>query len=81
MNKIVEEKYNSKLTIIICDKESYSKYFINELKKTSLDLIFLEDKFNFEDKGYRIKNDGHPSAKANEEIAEILYNHINEKGK
>ena len=52
--------------------------FIDKLKNTNLDLIFLDEKFSSHDKGYRIKNDSHPSAKANKEIAEILYNHINE---
>jgi hypothetical protein len=30
-----------------------------------------------EENGYTIKNDGHPAPKANEEIARILYNKIN----
>jgi len=77
MNKIVEEKYNSKLTIIVWDIEKCSNYFINKLKKTNLDLIFLPEYFNLEEEGYRIKNDPHPTAKANKEIAEILYNHVN----
>ena len=77
MNKIIEKKYSSKLTIIVWEKEKYDDYFINKLKNTNLDLIFLDEKFNSEDEGYRIKNDGHPTAKANKEIAEILYNHIN----
>ena len=81
MNKIVEEKYNSKLTIIVWDIEKYNNYFIDKLKNTNLDLIFLDEKFSSHDKGYRIKNDSHPTAKANKEIAEILYNHINEKDK
>ena len=75
INRIVEEKYKSKLTIIVWNK--YDDYFISKLKGTKLDLIFLDDKFNLEEEGYRIKNDGHPTAKANKEIAEILYNHIN----
>ena len=54
---------------------------MNKLKGTNLDLIALPDKFNSQEEGYRIKIDGHPTAKANEEIAQILYNHINEKEK
>ena len=81
MNEIIEEKYNSKLAVIIWEKEWYSEYFIKKLKETKLDLIFLPEYFNSEKDGYRIRHDGHPTAKANKEIAEILYNHINEKDK
>ena len=59
----------------------YSEYFLKKLKSTNLDLIFLPNKFNSMRDGYEIQNDGHPTAKANEEIAEILYNHINKKEK
>ncbi len=80
MNKIVEKKYNSKFTIIVWP-ESYSKSFVGKLKETKLDLIFLPEYFNSEEDGYRIKHDGHPTAKANKEIAEILYNHISKDNK
>ena len=76
MNKIVEEKYNSKLTIIVWN-EYVKKSFIKRLKETNLDFIFLDENFIPVDNGYRIKDDGHPTAKANKEIAQILYNHIN----
>ena len=76
MNKIIEEKYNSKLTIIVWP-DDYGERFNGKLKETNLDLIYLPDYFNSEEEGYRIKYDGHPTAKANEEIAQILYNHIN----
>lgn len=76
MNRIVKEKYNSKLTIIIWPDEKYDKIFIEKLKETNLDLIFLPEYLIDEEK-YAIKYDGHPTAKANKEIAEILYNHIN----
>ena len=79
MNEIVEKKYNSKLTIIVWPE--FDESFIDELKGTNLDLIFLPDYFNFEEEDYKIKYDGHPTAKANEEIAEILCNHINENKK
>ena len=87
MNKIIEERYNSKLTIIVWpdkyDKRlgKYGKNFIEKLKETKLDLIFLPEYFDDKETGYRIKNDMHPTAKANEEIAEILYNHIKEQDK
>ncbi len=77
MNKIIEEKYGSKLTIIIWP-DYYGKSFIKNLKETNLDLMFLPEYFNSVEE-YKIKNNGHPTAKANEEIAEILYNHINNK--
>lgn len=76
MNKIIEEKYNSKLTVIVWP-DDYGERFIKELKETKLDLIFLPEYFNSEEKGYKIKYDKHPTAKANEEIAKMLYNHIN----
>lgn len=78
INTMVERKYNSKLTIVVWT-EFLSESFVNKLKKTELDLIFLLEYFNSEEDGYKIKHDGHPTAKANEEIAEILYNHINNK--
>jgi hypothetical protein len=83
INNIVKEKYNSKLTIIVWpDIEVWPDIddkFIIKLQGTKLDLIFLDEKFNSEDEDYRIKYDRHPTAKANKEIAEILYNHIKEK--
>ena len=80
INKIIEEKYNSKLTIIVWP-DGYDESFYRKLNETKLDLIFLPNCFESENKKYRIKNDDHPTAKANEEIAKILYNHINEKDK
>lgn len=80
MNKIVQEKYNSKLTILVWPND-YGERFINKLKRTSLDLIFLPEYFNSEEEGYKIKHDGHPTAKANEEIAKMLYEHINKENK
>ena len=76
MNEIIEKKYNSKLTIVIWP-DNYDKNFIRKLKEINLDLIYLPDYFNSEEEKYKIKYDKHPTAKANEEIAQILYNHIN----
>ena len=73
MNKIVEEKYDSKLTIVVWNV--FENKFITKLKKNNIDLILLPKYFNLEK--YKIKYDWHPTAKANEEIAKILYNHIN----
>ena len=81
MNEIIEKEYNSKLTILVWPDrynkyDRYTKRFINKLRETNLDLVFLPEYFNDKEKEYKIKNDIHPTAKANEEIAEILYNHI-----
>ena len=76
MNRIVKEEYKSRLTIIVWP-DDYGERFMAKLKETGLDLIFLPKYFASEEDGYRIKYDGHPTAKANKEIAEILYSHIN----
>lgn len=78
INKIVEEKYNSKLVIMWNDHQEKYKRLCKKLKETNLDLIFLPEYFN-EKRTYKLEHDGHPTAKANEEIAQILYNHINNK--
>lgn len=70
---IVERKYNSKLIVIIWPE--VNKEFTDRLKKTKLDLILLPDLLN--DKEYIISNDGHPNAKANKKISDILNAHIN----
>jgi len=80
LKKTIKEKYNSKLTIIVWpDFYPYctSDDFFENLRKTDLDLIFLPEYFNSEEDGYKIKYDIHPTGKANKEIAQILYNHIN----
>lgn len=79
INRIVQEKYNSKLVVILWNKnyKEYSEYFLTKIKNTDLDLIFLPDKFNVQDDKYKSSYDLHPRYKANEEIAEILYDHIN----
>ncbi|MCR4662991.1 MAG: SGNH/GDSL hydrolase family protein, partial [Endomicrobiaceae bacterium] len=76
MNKIIREKYKSHLVVVFNDDILYFENFGTKLKNTNLDFIFLPDKFISAEEGYRLK-DYHPAAKANEEIAEILYNHIN----
>ena len=79
MDNIVRKKYNSKLTIVMWPE--FKQVFIDELRNRGLDVIVLPKNFNSESLGYRIPYDRHPTAKANEEIAEILYNHINKKDK
>ncbi|MDD2524315.1 MAG: hypothetical protein PHT81_05675 [Endomicrobiaceae bacterium] len=75
INGIVKNKYNSKLTIVIWPE--FKQVFVDELKNRGFDVILLPEYFNSESLGYRISHDRHPSAKVNEEIAGILYNHIN----
>ncbi len=72
MEQIIKEKYKSKLTIIIwpCVK----KELIVKLMDEKFDIVLLPRYFNSREYGYRL-DDLHPSAKANEEIAQILYNH------
>ena len=75
INEIIEKKYKSKLIIIVWPEFTDNK-FMENLQNLNIDLILLPEYFNSEEMGYRLK-DHHPTAKANEEIAEILYNHIN----
>jgi len=75
INKIIEDKYSSKLTIIIWPE--FDQAFIDKLNNKNFDVIVLPEYFNSETSGCKIPNDGHPTAKANKEIAQILYNHIN----
>lgn len=78
MEQIIKEKYKSKLTIILwpCVK----KGIVEKLIDAKFDIILLPHYFNSKKYGYRL-HDLHPSAKANEEIAQILYNHISKDQK
>ena len=78
INDILQEKYNADLTLIIWpgDPEKYSENFINKLKQIKLGVLFVPENFLLYDLGYKVKNDGHPTLKANEVIAENLYNYI-----
>lgn len=78
IKKTVETKYGGKLIIIVWPDFEDRSLFVRELKKTDLDLIFLPEYFR-ENKKYLIENDWHPNAKSNEELAQILMNHINKK--
>ncbi|MDD3053492.1 MAG: hypothetical protein PHG84_03710 [Endomicrobiaceae bacterium] len=73
IDKIIRDEYNSKLTIIVWPE--FTEKFITKLKETNIDLVFLPKDFKKYEKGYY----EHPNPKSNEEIAEILYNHINKK--
>jgi len=70
MDRIVKDKYNSKFTVIVWPE--FGGKFIRTIKGKNLDLIFLPEKFRKYENGYY----DHPNPKMNEEIAEILYNHI-----
>jgi len=74
IDKIVREKYNSKLTIIVWPDCVSDEYLFNSLQKLNFDIIVLPKYFY--DQTYRIKGDNHPNAKANEEIAGILIEHL-----
>lgn len=73
MDRIIREKYNSKLTVIIWPE--FGPY-IYKILNAGLDIVVIPRNFQF-DESYKIEYDGHPSAKANKETAEILYNHEN----
>lgn len=73
MDKIIREKYKSRLIII--KWRSDSSILEKKMKDAGLQFILLP--VYCEENGYTIKNDGHPAPKANEEIARILYNKIN----
>jgi len=73
MDKIIREKYKSKLIII--KWRSVSDVLVKAMQNANLKFILLPG--YSEENGYMIKNDGHPSARVNEEIAQILYNNIN----
>lgn len=80
MEQTVKEQYNSKLTIIVW-AESCGQYFLNKLNNTKLDLVYIPDEFYVFPYGlYRIAHDGHPTAKANEKIAAILFDHMKKQG-
>lgn len=76
LKKIAENKYNSGFIVIVWP--DFDKNFIEKLKKTGVDCIFLPVYFNNETE-YTIKDDWHPNARANKEIADILFEYINSK--
>ena len=71
IEQILKQKYNTDFTIVIYPD---SLFKFNELKKTKLNKIILNKKFWYSD--YMLEKGGHPNAKANKEIAEILFNYI-----
>lgn len=79
IDKIIIEKYNSKLTIIIWPDVFLNERLLKGLKELNIDIIILPEYFNSEE--YKIKDNRHPNAKANKEIANILMKHLNNKNK
>lgn len=75
MKGIVKDKYNAELIIVLWPNVRTN--IVNKLKDQRLNIIELDKKFENEE--YKIKNDGHPNAKANKEIARILFDYINNK--
>ena len=67
------EKYNAELIIVVWPE--VEQKIIERLKEENINLIILDKKFN--NNKYKIKNDGHPNEKANKEIAQILFDYIN----
>jgi len=78
IKEITETKYKSKF-IILAWLFDINSVFVGKLKKTNLDVIYLPQYFKSNE--YKIKEDCHPNSKANEELAQILMNHINKKDK
>lgn len=74
IDKLVREKYNSKLIIIVWPDILQSKRFYDKLKRTNFDMIMLPSYIM--DRKYRIVNDRHPNSLANEIIANLLKKHI-----
>jgi hypothetical protein len=71
---IAKTKYKAKFIVIVWPDCWNNPLLIDKLKKTNLDMLFLPKNFNRIE--YKIKGDGHPNEKANEEIADILFEFI-----
>ncbi len=70
MDKIIRTKYNSKLFIIVWGIENSMNI---KLKNSGLNILFLPQYFDYAP--YRLK-DFHPSPKANDEIAKMIFDYI-----
>lgn len=71
----VESKYNAKFTIIVWP--SIEIDFKKRLAAEKFDMIELPE--YLAGSQYKIQYDDHPTAKANEEVAGLLYEHIKQK--
>ena len=76
IRKIAKNKYNAGFTIVVWPSITHD--LKNRLALEKFDIIELPEYFEPHEEGspYRISYDDHPTAKANEEIAEILYGHL-----
>lgn len=75
LNQIAKEKYQSELLVLVWP--DVDKFFCLKLRKNNIDFIVLPP--YLENNVFRIKNDGHPNAKANKKIADILIKYIEEQ--
>lgn len=77
INELVQTKYGSRMLIIVWDIDSSLK---TKLLNTKIDIIFLPDKLLY-GAAYKISEqyDGHPSAKANAELAKIIFKYAENK--
>ena len=75
MKKLALEKYNAELIVVLWP--DIEQQIIEKLKKENINTIVLNKKF--EEDEYKIVKDSHPNAKANKEIAKILFDYINNK--
>lgn len=77
IDNIIEKKYDAELIIIVwpCVEQK----IIEDLTAAKFDLVILPRYLMYNK--YKIKDDIHPSAQANEKIANMLYEHINSQQK
>ena len=75
MKNLAIEKYNAELIVVLWP--DIEQQIIEKLKKENINTIVLNKKF--EEREYKIIKDDHPNAKANKEIAQILFDYINNK--
>ncbi len=80
LNKDISEKYNSKLIVFSYEDNDIIKKIFKILRQNNIECLQIRfDHSSKEDGYYGIIGDGHPTANANKEIAEILFSYINEK--
>lgn len=90
---LVEKKYNAKFTVILWDlvkdnnklvaEDEYNlKYIVNGFKHLGINYILISDilsDYRKDSEKYTINGDGHPSALADEKIADYLVKYIEPK--
>ncbi|GAB1402101.1 hypothetical protein MASR1M68_10120 [Elusimicrobiota bacterium] len=75
IRNLAKSKYNAKFTIIVWPSVKID--FKERLAMEKFDIIELPE--YLEEEEYKIQYDDHPTAKTNEEIAKLLYEHIKKK--